>query len=159
METNEIITKARRKSTIELQKALEKELTYEQREAFEFVLKSRGVEITVPQTLPIENVKVETIEEVKETVKEVIEVKEETVKEVKLESKPVRKVSKKEKDILSDYDFKPGDEVIFTLFKTKEQVKGLVKKIYQCKFTGFVYMVISVNDKIVHKRANVVNHV
>lgn len=70
MKTNEIITKARRKSTVELQKSLEKELSPEQREAIEFVLKSRGVEVISVQQIEkeimnnqIENFKKEVDEE------------------------------------------------------------------------------------------------
>lgn len=51
MKTNETIAKARRKSTVELQKSLEKDLPNEQREAIEFVLKSRGVEVISVQQI------------------------------------------------------------------------------------------------------------
>ena len=156
MKTNEIIAKARRKSTIELQKSLSKEISAEQKEAIEFVLKSRGIEITSE----VEVVKeIEKIEVEKEIVEEKKEVVEEKVQEPVVLKEKKQRVSKAEKDNISDYDFKKGDEVSFLLFKTKEKVTGILKKIYQCKFTGVVYTIIEHNGKIVHKRANVISHV
>lgn len=88
MKTNEIIAKARRKSTVELQKSLEKDLPNEQREAIEFVLKSRGVEV-----ISVQQIEKEIMDnQVENLKKEVVEVDEGEIPEAPVKNETIQEI-------------------------------------------------------------------
>lgn len=130
METlNQNVAKFRRMSSIVLQKKLKANLNDEDKFIILKILKQRNVEI------PVESVK-----EISQT--------------YSIKENVVRKVNKiREKDLLSDYTFKPEEQVRFTPFRQKEEVIGTIKSIYQCKRTGYVYAAIIFSNKVVYKRA------
>ena len=136
METlNQNVAKFRRMSSIVLQNKLKTNLNDEDKFIILKILKQRNVEI------PVESVK-----EISQT--------------CSIKENVIRKVNKiREKDLLSDYTFKPGEQVRFIPFRQKEEVIGTIKSIYQCKHTGYVYMTIDFLGKTIFKRANSVKKI
>ena len=69
----------------------------------------------------------------------------------------IKKVIKpKVEEEVSDFNFKVGEEIEFFPNKSIDKIKGIIKKIYKCKHTKSVYLVISSNKKNFLKRANAI---
>lgn len=77
--------------------------------------------------------------------------------EEKVKSEKTKKVKReKTEEELSDFNFKVGDEIEFTPHKSTDKLKGIIKKVYKCKYTKNVYVVINSNKKNFLKRANAI---
>lgn len=154
MEANQKLAKIRRMASSGILNALKKTTDESEKELMITVLKQRKVEIPIEASTTKE-IKIEKVQEIVEKVVE------KTVVEKPIEKQEIEKVSIKnqkqhQKDTISDYDFKEKDEVLFVPFRTKTATIGVLKSIYQCKRTGYVYVAISFLGKTVYKRANTI---
>lgn len=150
MEANQKLAKIRRMASSGILNALKKITDESEKELMITVLKQRKVEIPI-EALTTKEIKIEKVQGIveKNVVKKPIEKQE-------IEKVSTKNQKQRQKDTISDYDFKEKDEVLFVPFRTKTATIGVLKSIYQCKRTGYVYVAISFLGKTVYKRANTI---